>query len=230
MWKWLMSCTLVGISAAVVVILWQQQVQVSAAAVDVVHKATQNTIQNESRESVSDVQMAPLQQRIDALEQRIVALSQPAAGAARTRDASPEGVQRDRDRHEPHELTEAEEIARTEATVDFLEAEFSREAVDPGWAQMAEQTLLADLDYRNELKDSEVSEMSCQSTLCRMTVVHASSDAELTFLNHLGELEAFRNGDAFSQRSVQGNGEVATVMFVSRSGHGLPVGRANYGG
>ena len=92
----------------------------------------------------------------------------------------------------------------------------------PSWSLNAERQVSAALAAEEIAAGSELQGLSCQATLCRIQSKHSDSNAERAFMTRLGRLEAFGDGEAFSQRSEQSNGSVEILTFVTRSGYRLP--------
>lgn len=93
--------------------------------------------------------------------------------------------------------------------------------VDSTWSTAAAQELSSELRSQG-LEDSQLGDVRCRATLCRIEATHRSLDAEQKFLARIGELAAFRDAESFVERVPRSDGSIATTMFVSRSGHRLP--------
>lgn len=103
----------------------------------------------------------------------------------------------------------------------ILEERFAAEAADASWSTAAAQEIARDLRGPG-LENSQLGDVRCRATLCRIEVSHSSMEAEQKFIGRIGELEAFRNSEGFVQRAPRSDGSVTTMMFVSRSGYRLP--------
>lgn len=116
----------------------------------------------------------------------------------------------------------AAERERTAGTVRFLESSMINEPVDASWSGYAESEVNQVLDRMEYESASQLTAMNCQSTLCRIDARHQDSSAEMGFLMELGQLQSFRDGQAFSQRIENDDGTIDSVIFVSRTGYSLP--------
>lgn len=114
------------------------------------------------------------------------------------------------------------ELQRTMQTVAFLESNLQQQTKDPSWSLSAEQQVSAAFQNVETASGSELQALACQATLCRIESQHADANAERAFISRLGRLDAFGDGEAFSQRKERPDGSVAIVTYVTRSGHRLP--------
>lgn len=120
----------------------------------------------------------------------------------------------------PEDIAESED-AQLAARASFLDATFMAERADPTWSMVAAESVSRDLPS-NALQNNQVSDVACQSSLCRIQATHTDINAEQTFLMELGNLHAFRNGEAFLVTTSRQDGSLATTIYVSRSGQNLP--------
>ncbi len=120
----------------------------------------------------------------------------------------------------PEEVADSENAQLTERA-SFLDESFMAERADPSWSMAAAESVSRDLPS-NALENSQLSDVACQSSLCRIQATHADINAEQTFLLELGNLNAFQNGEAFLVTTPRQDGSMATTIYVSRSGQSLP--------
>jgi hypothetical protein len=144
-------------------------------------------------------------------EQKVTAMQSPSDSLTVSdelnRNASEETIDT-----ENHQLTDR---------ASFLDASFMAEPMDPSWSMAAAESVNRDLPAI-ALQNSQVSDIACQSHLCRIQATHADITAEQTFLIELGNLSAFRNGETFMVTTPRQDGSLATTIYVSRSDQHLP--------
>jgi hypothetical protein len=109
----------------------------------------------------------------------------------------------------------AEQVGR------LLEERFAAQAADATWATAAAQEISRGLRAPG-LESTQLGDVHCRATLCRIEASHSSMEAEQKFIGRISELEAFRNSEGFVQRVSHGDGSITTMIFVSRPGHRLP--------
>lgn len=117
---------------------------------------------------------------------------------------------------------EAQERARTAQTTALLDNSFAAQPKDPTWSLQAERQVADSFNSDEIAAGSQLQQLSCQSTLCRIQSHHSDTAAERVFMTRLGRLNAFGDAEAYSQRLEQPDGSIETVTFVTRSGHRLP--------
>jgi hypothetical protein len=120
-------------------------------------------------------------------------------------------------------LVEEEQIERerTMRTTAVLESSFQRETRDPVWSMQAETQVSAAFDTEDIAAGSQLQQIACQATVCRIHSQHDDPTAEQTFIMNLGLLQAFGNGEAFTARTEHPDGSVQIVTYVTREGHRL---------
>jgi hypothetical protein len=124
---------------------------------------------------------------------------------------------------EPNSLADriAAEEEQTRQLAQYLDGALASEAADPSWSAAAAQEISGGLtDAARE--HTQLGEVRCGSSLCRIEASHDSPAAEQGFIMQLGQLKSFHQAEGFGQRVERSDGSVATTLFVSRSGHRLP--------
>lgn len=117
---------------------------------------------------------------------------------------------------------EAQERERTQQTTAFLEGNFVAEEKDPSWSLQAERQVSDTFNQDEISAGSQLQQIACQATLCRIQSHHQDPTAERAFLTRIGRLDAFGDAEAFSERVERADGSIEAVTYVSRSGHRLP--------
>jgi hypothetical protein len=118
--------------------------------------------------------------------------------------------------------SEEQERQRTRQITAFLQDNFVAETKDPVWSLQAERQLAEAFNLDKVEAGSELQQLSCQATLCRIEARHKDSTAERDFLLQLGSLESFADAEAFSERIERADGSIEVITYVTRSGHRLP--------
>lgn len=162
----------------------------------------------------------------DRMEAQLKALKQQMSDLGKTLAAFESARQPsapDASSGEPRNIEEAiaEEEEATRQMAQLLEGTVASEPADPSWSVAAAQEISRNVSDA-VLEHTQVGEVRCQSTLCRIEASHDSAEAEQVFIMQLGQLESFRQSEGFGQRVQRSDGSVATTLFVSRSGHRLP--------
>lgn len=101
-----------------------------------------------------------------------------------------------------------------------LDARFFAEAYESGWASETEAEL-GRLFVETDIEGSQLMEAACRTTLCRIDVTHADSEAEERFIATFANNARFISNDrtGFYHRSVDYNGIPNTLFFWARQGH-----------
>lgn len=120
------------------------------------------------------------------------------------------------------EALQTRERQQTQRIIASLDTHLRSETYDAQWAPQTELDIAAVFTGATATVESTLHHLACQATLCRLEVSHMDSEAERTFMIHLGQLAAFMNSEAFYERSEQEDGSIATVVYAVRQGHRLP--------
>jgi hypothetical protein len=176
-------------------------------------ESPRSRLETAPKETQSGLEISELSARIQQLQGQLDRLMRSA----------PSGGAEDVDNRAPLlPESEAEERQRTTQTTAFLHHGFTSEMKDPVWSLQAERQVSDAFNLDEISVGSQLQQLSCQATLCRIESHHSDENAERTFLTRLGRLESFANAEAFSERFERPDGSVEAVTYVSRSGHQLP--------
>ncbi|MET0987525.1 MAG: hypothetical protein ABW034_19190 [Steroidobacteraceae bacterium] len=163
-----------------------------------------------SSSSATTQDLEPLLDRVQQLQQEIDAIKRQngstQAAAEQSSTADQEAVERE----------------RTTQITAFLESNFVAETKDPTWSLQAERQLSDTFNSDEIAAGSQLQQLSCQATLCRIESHHNDPAAERAFLTRVGRLNTFGDAEAFSERIEQADGSIEAVTYVSRNGHPLP--------
>jgi len=160
-----------------------------------------------------------MEAQLNALKQEVSRLGKTLTTIKPTRDAAAPEVSS----NEPTSVAEriAVEEEQSRQLAQFLDGALATEAADPAWSVAAAQEISGSVK-NVALEHTQLGEVRCASTFCRIEASHDSRDAEQGFIMQLGRLESFRQSEGFAQRAERSDGSVTTTMFVSRSGQRLP--------
>jgi len=163
------------------------------------------------RSSESD--QVDLETRLDAFKREIAKLSgQPdpaTAPAAATVPTDP--IEQERQEHE-----------FKQQAIATLENSMASEPMDAN-ASMFASAELSRVMQSPVFEKTRIGEVQCGSTLCRIDVSHPDAQAEMQFSLSLSQVETFREGEGFVQMLPRSDGGIDTVIYISRTGHQLPV-------
>ena len=164
-----------------------------------------------SAASGQDAERSQLEARINAMKLEVTRLSR--ALAQRTEEATAEAG--------PAQTTEDQPVATAEQLGGFLEEQLAKEVADANWSAAAAQEISRDLRGQG-LEDTQLGDVRCRATLCRIEASHNSMEAEQKFIGRIGSLEVFRDAEGFVQHVPRSDGGIVTMVYVSRAGHRLP--------
>lgn len=116
---------------------------------------------------------------------------------------------------------QATEAAYEEQRLLTLDSHFSGEAYDADWAPRMETNMQTALEQQ-EFVDSQLIDLACQSSLCRLEVEHENNDAEQTFLHEFLAMAGFTKTETYYWRETTDNGNVQMTYYISRDGQRLP--------
>ena len=102
-----------------------------------------------------------------------------------------------------------------------LQARFATEAVDPGWANTAQQALNDDLG-RIASKDVQAQRAECRSSLCRVELTLTNHEAGTAFMESWLRQRTWTGPGFVSTPQAARGGELKMIMFLGRPGSELP--------
>jgi hypothetical protein len=113
------------------------------------------------------------------------------------------------------------EAAYEEQRLLTLDSHFSGEPYDADWAPRMEADMQTALEQQ-EFADSQLIDLACQSSLCRLEVEHDNDGAEQTFLHQFLAMTGFTKTETYYWRETTDNGNVQMTYYISRDGQSLP--------
>ncbi len=145
-------------------------------------------------------------------------LSAKPSGAEEPADAV--GLSEQELREQEAELIEAEN-QRSLARMAAGEAALRQESTDGVWSLQAMDALRQALGSE-EFSGTQVQNMECRATLCRLEVVHADREQQMRFEQHF----SFNVGSLLSRMMMhseeQTDGTISVTIYLAREGHQLP--------
>jgi hypothetical protein len=219
--SWLNAATAIALAIAVGVIVKDRTEVPTPATAAVTDDSQQARLGKLERELAAlstmprsgESSQVDMEGRLEALKREMAKLSgqmsPTAAPAVATVPVDP--IEQERQQHE-----------FDQQAIAALENSLSSEPMDAN-ESMAAAAELASVIQGPASEKTQVGEVQCQSTLCRIDVSHADPQAEMQFTLSLNQIDTFRESEGFVQRLPRNDGGVDTVVYVSRAGHHLPV-------
>ncbi len=103
-----------------------------------------------------------------------------------------------------------------------LDRQLSQEDYDMHWAPEMSEAITQTLQQES-FQGSELTDLACQTSLCRIAVQHQSTEAEMEFLHQFIAASGFTEAEAFYSREEHSNGRVEMRYYISRNGQRLPM-------
>lgn len=119
------------------------------------------------------------------------------------------------------EELEQQEEAHTLALQNALEAQFFGEDLDPQWARQTQESISRDF-LGGGFSGSQLTELQCQSNLCRMQVHSTDGKAHERMIMGYTNIDAFANSQVFWSRDDQPDGSSLTTLYLMREGSTVP--------
>lgn len=110
--------------------------------------------------------------------------------------------------------------ARVEQVLAAMEGQIAVESYDAQWAPGIEDAIIATLQ-QPMFNRTELIDLSCKSSLCRINVQHAGVDAEQEFLSQFIVSAGFTDTEVFYSREENNDGSVQETYYISRDGQRL---------
>ena len=111
---------------------------------------------------------------------------------------------------------------RSLARMEASETTLQQEPVDNNWSMHTAETIQESLES-TEFTGTAVQDVECRSTLCRLEIIHNDLENQEIFHRHF----SLKVGQILPKMVVhseqQDNGEISSMIYMARSGHGLPV-------
>ncbi|MGQ0622792.1 MAG: hypothetical protein ACT4QA_23290 [Panacagrimonas sp.] len=168
----------------------------------------------------SNAKYAAILARLADAERQLAAL-QRGPGAAPARASEPG----------PDEQAEAARVLREErrqqdeayalGLQNALESQLFDESLDPQWARQTQESISRGL-LATAFSGNQLTDLRCQSSLCRMQVRSADRQAQERLIMGYGDIDAFHDSQAYWQRQDQPDGSSVTTLYMMREGAALP--------
>jgi hypothetical protein len=218
--SWLNAATAIALAVAVGVIVKGRTETPAPATAVVTDDSQQARLGRLERELAalgtmprsSESHQVDLEARLDALKREMAKLSgKPNATTAPAAAVPADPIEQERQEHE-----------FKQQAIATLENSLANEPMDAN-ASMVTSAELSRVMQSPVFEKTRIGEVQCRSTLCRIDVSHADPQAEMQFSLSLSQVETFREGEGFVQMLPRSDGGIDTVVYVSRTGHHLPV-------
>lgn len=125
-------------------------------------------------------------------------------------------------RYSPMELEQLKQDseARAAQVLMTMDNQIAEEPYDAQWAPGMQDSIMTAL--RQEIfNGTELVDLSCKSSLCRINVQHASVDTEHDFMSQFVASAGFTDTEVFYSREEHEDGSVQETYYISRDGHQL---------
>lgn len=239
--RFLVASTLMAVAAVgTTVLLLQPHSEIQASAVQAVSDSAElraeleqlrrqvaamrstprpNALRREQSVSSNPATAALIARLADA-ERQLAALQRSAgAGSSPVSSVNPE--ERAQAARQSREDAIERDEAYTVALQNALESRFFDENLDPHWAKATQDSISRGL-LDQSFSGNQLSEVQCQSSLCRMEIRSASHQAQERLMEGYVSLEAFANNYVFSKRNDQPDGSSVTTVYLMREGSTMP--------
>lgn len=110
---------------------------------------------------------------------------------------------------------------RSDAIQAQMESHMINDPFDARWAPVIEDTLTGALRQPG-FSGSELVDIECRTTLCRLGLDHSDLDAEQIFLHRFMGAAGLTDAEAFYRRNEDADGRVRMTFYVARDGGRLP--------
>lgn len=176
-----------------------------------------------SAPDASHAKYAAIVARLADAERQLAALQRgPGSAPAAAPDMSLE-QHADAARAAKEERRQQEE-AHTVALQNALESQLFDETLDPQWARQTQESISRGL-LDDAFSGNQLTDLQCQSSLCRMQVHSADRQAQERLIIGYGNIDAFHNSQAYWQRQDRPDGSSVTTLYLMREGSTLPAVR-----
>lgn len=201
--------------AALSLLLWERRDRAEESArLQQELKRLEQQVESQTQQSASERDATRRR-----LEQLAIATPAPAAPVAPAAAQRPLGENR---RDTAPETSTAESFD-PQGMADQLEAAFFHEGLDREWAEPARRTLQEKTVSLLPV-GSSIRSLECQSTLCRVELVHDTNESYRQFQRrHLQEGPLWKGASVTRTEKGAREGEFLTVSYFAREGHALPL-------
>jgi len=193
----------------------------SSTPEDVAHEkhASVRSISNAKTHSVSAADNAAMRRRLEQLElgQRRV-LDELSALTTRLKHLDSAASDKTPQTENVEVSSEQPQDSADDVMIRY-ETAFGLESQDPEWSSDTEQRIVSLLDAERA-PGTEVAEVSCQKSMCRLELAHTDDQAREIFLQALPMEPPFDEEGFFYP--IGDEDAEATVVFIARAGHRLP--------
>lgn len=173
------------------------------------------SLRQESGAGTMHSELSRLQNEVRGLRQRLEDSDKLASDD--DADVTDTGPETPKDR----EVLAQEQQQRHFERMQVIETSFQREPIDTQWSADTANLINQALE-RDELKQTQVVDTECRSTLCRLEITHPDLDAAGEF-EHLFPMQVAKTLPQMSYHHQQlDDGSTSTVIYMARESYALP--------
>lgn len=127
------------------------------------------------------------------------------------------------DKHAEFEDPEAEadEDQINESIVSNFDTHLNSGISDNHWATSLESKINDSLELNLD-DDTNLSEIRCETSLCKIEVDHKNTDSKSQFMINITKIDAFNDKETFYKTTLNSDGSESTILYVARDGFRLP--------
>lgn len=118
-------------------------------------------------------------------------------------------------------LSEADEERYLQTVSAGYDSALASEELDQQWAT-SEESGFRDRLRTNAPPGTDLGNIDCRSTLCRVVLNHSTDDAKEQLMSSLHTVVGARHSQVFYRYVYNPDGTVSTTLYVSRDGERLP--------
>ena len=118
-------------------------------------------------------------------------------------------------------LSEADEERYLQTVSAGYDSALASEELDQQWAT-SEESGFRDRLRTNAPPGTDLGNIACRSTLCRVVLNHSTDDAKEQLMSSLHSVVGARQSQVFYRYVYNPGGTVSTILYVSRDGERLP--------
>lgn len=124
-------------------------------------------------------------------------------------------------KHAEFEDLQADEEQINESIVSNFDVQLNSGVADDHWATSLESKIIDSLESNLD-NDTNLSEIRCETSLCKIEVDHKNTDTKSQFMINITKIDAFNDKETFYKTTLNSDGRESTLLYVAREGFRLP--------
>jgi hypothetical protein len=124
-------------------------------------------------------------------------------------------------KHAEFEDAHTDEKQIAESVVSNYDAQLNSGLADDHWATSLENKINNSLESNLD-NDTNLSEIRCETSLCKIEVDHKNGDSKSEFMINITKIDAFNDKETFYKTTLNSDGSESTILYVARDGFRLP--------